>query len=696
MDNAQNLYNSYQTYVQQTLESMNSLSRLCRKLDLQKTADSLNSAKEKLQDSSFLVGIMGEFRRGKSTVINALLGRQIVPSDIVPTSATINYVRWGASPSAEINFKDGTVKRISVDELDGYITKITDESAAVASTVKNSVVYYPCPLCQNDVQIVDTPGVNDEDSMTQVAEEVIPYLDAVVMVITVDSPLSQSEADFVRTKIMTSNLGQLLFVVNKLDNLEPEDRPRFLENVKLRTKQKILKGIADSVGQDSSQYHAYQDMLPEIRVIGVSAREALRGKRSGDQRKIEESNFGEFESALSHILTEQRGLVKLISPVNTTLSSAKEVERMIEVRLSALDMDKDKLAEIAKESEKVAQKSRAMAENRIEDMKKRAGSLYTDLLNDVEHIYQTVEEGLLQYVDDVTIDPAQVATEGDADKKALEIATQIDKELESRISAGAETLAVKVQQKINDEIIQITRESNEIFGGLAKVESSFHNLHDSVAFDWGVAAIDAVTNVMCLAGGGIFGIGGVLTGFKENGIPGALVGGATGYAAGYAAFYAAAAILGAPAVIPALAIGGVVSAFSGKVVVRALFKKKTGERNIAKIRAALKETVQSSMKNVRDNRVLEHWLRTTSDGAYAFVAEKLRQEMEAVLTDFETTISDARLERLKGEADIQKARDNLNDMRLTLNDIEKKITPVRQKLAGVLRKLDTDAEPSNA
>jgi ribosome biogenesis GTPase A len=126
---------------------------------------------------------MGEFRRGKSTVINALLGKEIVPSDIVPTSATLNYIRWGMEPGAQVNYKDGTHEAVSVEDLPKYITKIEEEYERVAETVDNAVVYYPCPFCKNGVEIVDTPGLNDDERMTKISEEVIPKLDAIIMVL---------------------------------------------------------------------------------------------------------------------------------------------------------------------------------------------------------------------------------------------------------------------------------------------------------------------------------------------------------------------------------------------------------------------------------------------------------------------------------------------------------------------------------
>ena len=222
---ANTMYLSYQAMVSQVNQGMASLEQVCGELDLKEHAATLKTTRDRMKSQVFSVGIMGEFRRGKSTVINALLRKEIVPSDIVPTSATLNYIRWDTRPRAEIHFKDGASKEIGIDELSAYVTKITKESEQMAATVEDAVVHYPCEFCQNGVQIVDTPGLNDDERMSTISEKVIPTLDAIIMVLVPDSPFSMTEAEFVRSKVMTSDLGRIIFVLNKIDTIDEEDRP---------------------------------------------------------------------------------------------------------------------------------------------------------------------------------------------------------------------------------------------------------------------------------------------------------------------------------------------------------------------------------------------------------------------------------------------------------------------------------------
>ena len=121
-------YSGYQAMVTDVTVGISSVDSVCRKLNMEAQATELGKLSEKLRSHVFSVGIMGEFKRGKSTVINALLGQEIVPADIVPCSATLNYIRWDTEKRAEIHFKDGTVSTVAVEQLSDYVTKLTEES----------------------------------------------------------------------------------------------------------------------------------------------------------------------------------------------------------------------------------------------------------------------------------------------------------------------------------------------------------------------------------------------------------------------------------------------------------------------------------------------------------------------------------------------------------------------------------------
>ena len=88
--------------------------------------NSIQDCKELIKNKRYRVAVMGEFKRGKSSLINALLGAKILPADATPTTATINRITYGPDPKAVIIFRDGQKKEIPTDQLTDYVTKITE------------------------------------------------------------------------------------------------------------------------------------------------------------------------------------------------------------------------------------------------------------------------------------------------------------------------------------------------------------------------------------------------------------------------------------------------------------------------------------------------------------------------------------------------------------------------------------------
>src|SRR5712691_3520238 len=77
----------------------------------------------KLADERFVVVVAGEFKRGKSTLINALLGQEVLPTAVVPLTSIVTAVTWGSEPRAEVRFADGRVEQIDARDLARFVTE---------------------------------------------------------------------------------------------------------------------------------------------------------------------------------------------------------------------------------------------------------------------------------------------------------------------------------------------------------------------------------------------------------------------------------------------------------------------------------------------------------------------------------------------------------------------------------------------
>ena len=233
----------------------------------QSLLDALQECKNLIKNKQYKVAVMGEFKRGKSSLINALLGSRILPADATPTTATINRITYGAAPRAVITFQDGREQEIPVHELKDYVTKITAEGAARALQIKEATVYFPTVFCQNHIDIIDTPGLNDDARMTQITIDMVANVDAVIVPIQCEYYALEGLSQLVATLRQVRRLynptldieGVLLTMVDTRLNLTMQvigEVKRFFPNRVFKTviPRNVRLSEAPSFGQPVGEY----------------------------------------------------------------------------------------------------------------------------------------------------------------------------------------------------------------------------------------------------------------------------------------------------------------------------------------------------------------------------------------------------------------------------------------------------------
>jgi ribosome biogenesis GTPase A len=182
--------------------------------------DELLALRDRLDSARLRILIAGEAKRGKSTLANALLGREVLPSGVVPlTAVAATVVR--AAPGTEglgVEFADGSTGRFPLSSIFEFGTELgnADNHRGVAALT----VGVDAPILARGVEIVDTPGTGSVHAHnTAAADAVLPSMDAAIFVLTSDPPVSASERDLLRR---VAGLSVALFVVlNKSDYLDP-------------------------------------------------------------------------------------------------------------------------------------------------------------------------------------------------------------------------------------------------------------------------------------------------------------------------------------------------------------------------------------------------------------------------------------------------------------------------------------------
>jgi ribosome biogenesis GTPase A len=151
----------------------------------------------KLRESRFNLVVLGAFKRGKSTLINALLGEAVLPTAIVPLTSVVTILGYGEQLNIRVHFQNGETRQISKSELVDYITEKGNPQNRKG--VREVKITYPSEYLRDGVRIIDTPGVGSVYSHnTEVAYNYLPQVDAAVFVVTADPPLSAAEQEFLK------------------------------------------------------------------------------------------------------------------------------------------------------------------------------------------------------------------------------------------------------------------------------------------------------------------------------------------------------------------------------------------------------------------------------------------------------------------------------------------------------------------
>jgi septin family protein len=160
-----------------------------------KVEESLREIGEKLGGNRFHLVVLGQFKRGKSTFINSLLGDRVLPTSVVPLTSIVTLLKYGEEEVVEVLFNDGSKTSISRDQLEEYVTERGNPSNE--KNVKHVEVAYPSGYLKDGVFIIDTPGVGSTfENNTEMTYNYLPRVDAALFLLAVDPPISQSEIAF--------------------------------------------------------------------------------------------------------------------------------------------------------------------------------------------------------------------------------------------------------------------------------------------------------------------------------------------------------------------------------------------------------------------------------------------------------------------------------------------------------------------
>lgn len=254
--------------------------------------DELESLRQRLSEGRFHLAVLGQFKRGKSTLLNALLGEDLLPTDILPVTAIPTFIRAGETLQVAVCFTDGRPEEVHTPAAGQRLDAILADYVTEAGNPHNRrgidrvEIRHPAPLLRQGVVLIDTPGIGSTLSHnTEAAHQVLPRCDAALFLVSPDPPLTEMELEFLG--LVRDRLPRLFFLLNKVD---------FLDEGELRSSLDFLR--------ENLQRHGGFDPPPQV--FPISARRGLRARLGGDDGSWRASGMAAVEEHLVDFLAREK------------------------------------------------------------------------------------------------------------------------------------------------------------------------------------------------------------------------------------------------------------------------------------------------------------------------------------------------------------------------------------------------------
>lgn len=178
-------------------------------------------ARARLAEQRLNLVVLGEFKRGKSTLINALLGRDVLPTGVVPLTSVVTAIASGERERLLVSYADASEHECPIAEIGNYVTEAGNPGNRLG--VKLARVELGHELLRDGIELIDTPGIGSIHAHnTEVARGFLPQVDAAVCVLDAGQPLTEAERELVLEA--ARRVPRLLIVVNKVDHLDHDER----------------------------------------------------------------------------------------------------------------------------------------------------------------------------------------------------------------------------------------------------------------------------------------------------------------------------------------------------------------------------------------------------------------------------------------------------------------------------------------
>jgi GTP-binding protein EngB required for normal cell division len=293
----------------------------------QELLERLDRLRTRLDQALLRVAVLGQFKRGKSTLLNALLGAPVLPTGVTPVTAIPTFIKAGPKAAARITFKDGkeslltTVASEIPDVLERYISEVKNPHNRL--DVESVEIEVRSEFLDHGIVLIDTPGVGSTFvHNTRAAEAVLVECDAAVFVVSADPPITEVEVTYLRK--VQELIPKVFFALNKIDILDIQER---------RPAERFLADVLKE-----------QVRIPQpLRIFSISAKQGLQAKLDKDSRTLAASGLCHLEEVLAGELAREKHDIVLTAGRLRSISLVSELLFQSELEHKVLLMPEEDL-----------------------------------------------------------------------------------------------------------------------------------------------------------------------------------------------------------------------------------------------------------------------------------------------------------------------------------------------------------------
>ena len=289
---------------------------------------------ERVDEGRFYVACIGQFKRGKSSLLDALLGERLLPIGVVPVTSVPTVVRFGEVRAARVRLGDTDWRAIEIVALEQYVSE--ERNPENRKGVTGVEVFVPHPMLADGLCLVDTPGVGSIFAgNTEAAHAFVPQVDAALVVIGADPPLAAEELALIER--VARQVEDLIVVLNKADRVSEHELAEACAFAERALEQRLRRPVGPILLVSATERLAGAPPPRDWPALLALLDALAHRSAAGILRAAAERGTGRLTSALLALLDEQRdALLRPLDESEARLEALRATAREAEAAVADL------------------------------------------------------------------------------------------------------------------------------------------------------------------------------------------------------------------------------------------------------------------------------------------------------------------------------------------------------------------------